>query len=403
MPTVSKHATLYLMLYDMSNKPYETNPTTRNTARLLIATVTLAIAYTASASDTLKLKFRSRALLDATVSDYGNKDVKGYFRLEDFRVGFKVNYGKYELKADIGMGGGKVAVKDLLLNYHFKNSVISVGNGYEPFSMDMLISTADLRLHQSAASALALTNSRKLGITYYLYNDNWHLATGVYTNNDINKLDDDKKNSLVSTSRVAWRKRDETTNKLIHIGGAISFRTRETNKLNPTSSVSSAGISSMFTQPLLKAEITDMGSEVKGMLEALYTSGKILIQSEYFIDRMNRLSNKKAYLAHGGYVQGCYLITGEGFDYDAVYGIPGRPSTDNAVELVARFNYTDLNDAGSEIHGGEEKDVSLGVNWYPNKYIGLKINGSYVWVGKHCNNFYNKNLLLVQTRLQYIF
>lgn len=162
---------------------------------------------TAIASDTLKVKFRSRALLDATASGYGKDEVQGYYRLEDFRVGFKANYGKFELKADIGLGGGKVAVKDLLLNYHFNNSVISVGNGYEPFLMDMLISTADLRLHQSAASVLAFTNSRKLGVTYHYHDDNWYLATGVYTNNDINKLGDEKKNSLVSTSRVVWERK----------------------------------------------------------------------------------------------------------------------------------------------------------------------------------------------------
>lgn len=67
-------------------------------------------------------KFRSRALLDATVTDYGKEDVQGYYRLEDFRVGFKANYGQFELKADIGFGGGKVAIKDLLFNYHMKTA-----------------------------------------------------------------------------------------------------------------------------------------------------------------------------------------------------------------------------------------------------------------------------------------
>ena len=134
----------------------------RNIRMFLVAMMVGAVGMTAIASDTLKVKFRSRALLDATASGYGKDEAQGYYRLEDFRVGFKANYGKFELKADIGLGGGKVAVKDLLLNYHFNNSVISVGNGYEPFSMDMLISTADLRLHQSAASVLAFTNSASL-------------------------------------------------------------------------------------------------------------------------------------------------------------------------------------------------------------------------------------------------
>lgn len=47
--------------------------------------------------DSLKIKFRSRALLDATVSGYGKEQAQGYYSLEDFRVGFKAVYGKYEL------------------------------------------------------------------------------------------------------------------------------------------------------------------------------------------------------------------------------------------------------------------------------------------------------------------
>ena len=159
----------------------------------------------------------------------------------------------------------------------------------------------------------------------------------------------------------------------------------------------------MLPESLLGAEISHMGSELKGLLEVLYTSRKVLLQSEYFIDRMNRTGGREAYRAHGGYVQGSYLIKGEGFEYDAMYGIPGRPSTDKAIELVARFNYTNLNDGKSGIYGGEEKDLSLGVNWYLNKYLGLKLNGSYVWTGAHCNSFYDKDFFLAQARIQYIF
>ncbi|MCL1624708.1 porin [Bacteroides caecicola] len=358
---------------------------------------------TLQAQESLKVKFRSRALLDATLSGYGKESTQGYYRLEDFRVGFKATYQKFEVKADIGLGGGKVAIKDLLLNYHFKNSVFSFGNGYEPFSMDMLISTADLRFHQSAASVLAFTNSRKLGATYHFYNNHWYLATGVYTHNDINKLGSEQKNAFVSTSRVVWRKMEEE-HRLFHIGGAFSFRTKEVNTdTPPTGSISSAGVTSMFPASMLEAEIPNMGTEVKGLVEALYTAPRFMLQAEYYFDRMNRTAGGKAYRPHGGYIQGGFLLKGRGFEYDAMYGVPGRPVTPQAIELVARFNYTDLNDGSAGIMGGEEKDLSVGVNFYLNQYFGVKLNGSYVWVGDHCNEFYRNNFFLAQLRLQYIF
>ena len=128
-----------------------------------------------------------------------------------------------------------------------------------------------------------------------------------------------------------------------------------------------------------------------------------MVQAEYYFDRLNRTDGRKAYRPHGGYIQGGFLLKGRGFEYDAVYGIPSRPATPQAIELVARLNYTDMNDNRAGIYGGEETDLSLGVNWYINQYLGVKLNGSYVWVGEHCNAFYKKDFFLAQLRLQYIF
>lgn len=369
--------------------------------RLVAAAFALAVPLASPAGDGLEVKFRSRALLDAMASGYGKDAVQGYFRLEDFRVGFKAGYGRYGLKADIGLGGGKTAVKDLLFDCRFNNCVLSVGNGYEPFSMEMLISTADLRFHQSASSALAFADSRKLGVTLHYSNDHCYLATGVYTNNDINHLGGDKKNSLVSTSRAVWRRRKGRS--LVHAGAAFSFRTKDVSTDAPVRTVESAGVTSMFGEPLLYAEVDHAGTELKGLVEVLYTSRKTLLQGEYFYNRVNRTGGLPAYRAHGGYVQCSYLLAGEGFEYDAMYGIPGRPSTGKAVELTARFNYAELNDGRSGIYGGGEKDLSLGVNIYLNKFLGFKLNGSYVWVGSHCGGFYDKDFFLAQARLQYIF
>lgn len=160
---------------------------------------------------------------------------------------------------------------------------------------------------------------------------------------------------------------------------------------------------SMGPASLLEAEVPNMGTEVKGVVEALYTAPRWMVQAEYYFDRLNRTDGRKAYRPHGGYIQGGFLLKGRGFEYDAMYGIPSRPATPQAIELVARLNYTDMNDNRAGIYGGEETDLSLGVNWYINQYLGVKLNGSYVWVGEHCNAFYKKDFFLAQLRLQYIF
>lgn len=372
--------------------------------RIPVLMTALLIGWAAiRANGPLQIKFRSRALLDVMVSGYGKEKAQGYYRVEDFRLGFKATYGKFELKADVGIGEGKVLFKDLLLNYHFKNSVLSFGNGYEPFSMDMLISTADLRFHQSAASVLAFTDSRKLGITYHFYNTHWYLGSGIYTHNDLNRIGKEQKNAFVSTSRAVWRKQDKE-HRLLHFGGAFSFRTREVNTQGlPTRMLESAGVTSMFPEPLLGVEIPNKGTEAKAVMEVLYMVPRFMLQTEYYFAQLNRTGGGHAFRPHGGYIQGGILVKGCGFGYDAIYAIPERPVSPQAIELVARFNYTNLNDAKVKIRAGEEKDLSLGINFYLNKYLAIKINGSYVWVGEHCNSFYQKDFFLAQVRMQYIF
>ena len=169
------------------------------------------------ANGPLQVKFRSRALLDATVSGYGKEKAQGHYRIEDFRVGFKATYRRFKVKADVGIGDGKLVFKDLVLGYRFKNGVLSFGNSYEPFSMDILISAANLRFHQSAASVLAFSDSRKLGATYHFYNARWYLGTGIYTHNDLNEIGDGQRNAFVSTSRAVWR-RQGSDHRLLHFG-----------------------------------------------------------------------------------------------------------------------------------------------------------------------------------------
>ena len=49
------------------------------------------------------------------------------------------------------------------------------------------------------------------------------------------------------------------------------------------------------------------------------------------------------------------------------------------------------------------RDRSVGANFYLNKYLAVKANCSYVFVGDNCNEFYQKDLLLGQIRIQYVF
>ena len=83
---------------------------------------------------------------------------------------------------------------------------------------------------------------------------------------------------------------------------------------------------------------------------AVYMDSRWMLQVEYYFDCLNRTGDNRAYHPHGGYIQGGFLLKGRGFACDAMYGIPGRPVSPQAIELVARLNYTDMNNGKAGIY-----------------------------------------------------
>lgn len=361
----------------------------------------------AQEKEKVKVNFRSRGLFDASLSDYENGKLKSYYRIEDFRVGFKATYKKFELRADVGLGGGKVAVKDFLVNYSFKNSILTLGNAYEPFSIDMLNSTYDMHFNQSASAVMAMSCGRRMGVTYHLHKPLFYFAAGIYSDNDINKVGNSElKQAYAATTRLVYRP-VMNADKLVHLGGAFSFRSPDSEAKNVASyqtiSLSSCGVTSLFGPNLVEAEVADSKMQFKSQVECLIYYRKFLFQTEYLRTDVQRNHGLNSYSGQGAYLQMCYLLKGQSYGYDATYGIPARPADKGSVELAFRLNYTDLNDAKSAVYGGSHRDLSLGVNYYFNPYLSVKMNGSYTLVGDYCQPFYDKDYFLMQARLQYMF
>lgn len=293
-----------------------------------------------------------------------------------------------------------------MLSYTFneKHTVV-IGNGYEPFSMDNLISTASRCFLQSATSTQAYADSRKLGITWHVHLPHYYLATGFYTHNDVNTLGKEQRNAWISTSRAVWhRTHPRNPHSLIQAGGAFSFSSREKNTDKASvGSISSDGVTTLFDMPIVEISIPHMGTEVKGLLELFCLTPRLLFQAEYYADRINRTGCRKAFRTHGGYALCGFLLKGRHFEYDVRSAVSGRPLSPQALLLTARLDYMDANDPKAGIYGGRITNLTLGVSYYLNRYFGIKLNGSYVWTDQHCNDFYRKDLFLVQTRVQYIF
>ncbi len=346
------------------------------------------------------ISIRGRALVDLSYSGYEpERNSRMLYTLEDLRLGVKGSYERMNFTFDIGLGGNKVAVKDLLFCYSFKNSFISVGNGYEPFSMEMIISTLDMYFHQPATSTAAFGDGRKLGMSYNFHHDRLYFATGLYLNNDINVKIADASDAVVSTSRLLFRW-SKSSLQTFHIGGAYSYTSAESSigDVDPSRTISSKGVAGYFGENVVYAELEDIGAESKVGLEFLTMFSKWRVQGEYFFNW--HTTGTKMYKPHGGYIQAGILLIGKDFKYDSQYAVASRPASSRALELTLRYNSTNLNDDNAQIYGGQQQDFSIGLNYYINDHFAVKLNESYMIADEHCNPFYQKNMFITQLRVQ---
>lgn len=126
--------------------------------------------------DGIQYKITGRLLMDGGVYLKNPNNFGNGTEFNDLRIGVKATYQNWGMKLEMGYVGNKATIKDAFATYSYKNSSIQIGQFYEPFSLDMLCSTFDLRFNQSPGAVLALTNSRRMGVAYSYRTKHYYLC-----------------------------------------------------------------------------------------------------------------------------------------------------------------------------------------------------------------------------------
>ena len=83
------------------------------------------------------------------------------------------------------------------------------------------------------------------------------------------------------------------------------------------------------------------------------------------MNHVNRYGGRN-YTGKGVYSQiGCLLGGDKQYRYDRVNGWVANPNPKN-IEIVFRYNYTDLDDGKAGIYGGRAQDITFGANYFFN-------------------------------------
>lgn len=374
----------------------------------MAAALVMGFAAAANAQENkLVVKPSGRILMDAAFLNSSNKTVDEQcvdgVNVPDIRIGMKVSYGKWEGKADIGYARGSVSPKDIFIQYNFnKQNFLRGGYFVHQFGYQSATSSSfKVSMEEPETHSAFGVGGRLVGLMYE-HSDDKFMGTGsIYTDAQSFKKQTNHTGYQGSglLTRLVYHPFIEKGN-LFHVGIGLNYELAAENRSNMEFKapypVRVAGINA------IGAKITDAKNDFKFSGELMAAKGHVGIEGQYIFMNVDRKGDAKSYNAWGAYGNLRFLLNNE-YEYvknDAGIATPAPKSW----ELVAAYNYTDMNDAKAGFHGGKLSDWALTMNYYINKYMIWRVSGHIVRAGESDYSGFNKNTFrVIETRLQFKF
>jgi phosphate-selective porin OprO/OprP len=199
--------------------------------------------------------------------------------------------------------------------------------------------------------------------------------------------------------------------KLLHIGLSYNHNSIDTSRDDAQARLSVRPETDLTNQSLV-----DTGyflAEEMNIInpELAWVNGPFSVQGEYFL-MATKTSLSENPVFSGWYVQGSYFLTGEHRPYDRLNGCFDRVQPQNnfsllqghwgAWEVAMRYSFLDLNDRN--IQGGQQRDFTVGLNWYLYPTVRVMFNYIHSVVeDRGAPPIDRGNLDTFQMRLQFAF
>lgn len=289
----------------------------------------------------------------------------------------------YEFELDFG--DGNVDVNDAFVAYQgFAPLLFKVGQFKEPFSMDELTSSKYSTFMESALPN-AFAPGRHIGIGVANAWEDATVAAGLFGE----AFDDAAENTDAAdrgdeswglTGRLTWAPM-HAKRQVLHLGAASSYRQMGDDVSDHRPRFRSRP-ESHLTNDLRYVDTGKISAVEDYMLyglEAAGVQGPFSFQGEYIRTGLSRTGGSPDLRFDGWYAQASWFWTGESQNYSVAKGTFGKIKPLNkygAWETAVRLSRLDLTDGA--VKGGEEKNITLALNWYVNQHVRLMAN--YIWI-----------------------
>jgi len=322
-------------------------------------------------------KIGGRLMFDAAYYDNKGRELGSGTKIRRARMFIAGTlYRDWKFVGEYDFANNGVSVKSAFIAYSgFETVYIQLGNFKEPFSLEELTSSRYTTFMERALPNV-FAPGRNLGIGIITHGDNWTFGAGAFGEGVGDTRTNDEGYGF--SSRFTFAPIHEKS-KAVHIGVAGAFRT-PTSETNTISYGSSPESSVTTIDTVATGDITLVENFTTLGMEGAVVLGPLSFQSEYIWLNVNREASVSDPGFHGFYAYASYFLTGENRVYSAKNGKFGRVKPKKnagqggigAWEVALRYSNLDLNDAG--ITGGEENNITVGINWYVNPRIRFMAN-----------------------------
>lgn len=266
------------------------------------------------------------------------------------------------------------------------DTILTLGNMKVPFSLEWLQSNNDT-LFAERSLANAFVPDRRFGFAIGHHGQAWTAVASVFGDAASNGITGDGVAAAGRATVAPILEERET----LHLGvaGIVQSRARGDGAFN----FSTPAEAFLFARPFVDTgDLPDAARVSRIGAEFAYRNGPILVQAEYIHAAIDRFAGPGGALPslgfQGGYVEAGWVLNGAGRAYALVpkggttyatfKGI--QPRDDQRIsrggigvfELSARYSAIELNARG--FRGGAERDVTLGLSWYPEPNLRLIAN-----------------------------
>jgi phosphate-selective porin OprO/OprP len=349
-----------------------------------------------SADKDFKLKFGGRIMVDHAYlfqndeldTNFGPLVTKSGTEFRRARLFLSGTvYDNVEFKFQIDFAGGDVAFKDMYIGLKALPGVgtVRVGHVKEPFGLQTLNSSKYITFMERSLLS-DFSQGRNNGIL--LFNDFFgkrlSAQAGAFRMAQGNGNDIFADDGYALTGRITGLALQNPDKKqLLHLGVGYSFRKPESK----TYKVSSRPEAHLAPKYINTEELEDVDNISLIDFETALVSGPISLQGEYLTTTVYNTDSApfEKYNFKSFYGQVSYFITGESKSYKGSYegfdrvkpkrNFGGKDKGTGAWEIALRYSNSDLD--SRDVLGGQQTDITLGLNWYLNPAARLMLN--HVW------------------------